>query len=178
MSPVSRLLSVILSLGVFGLAVACTKTITRIVPAETDAGADAGKLPQGDDDDDDDDDSADDDDDDDNGKKDAGPPDCKKTDLQAACVQCCGDQHKAGFKTYNDAIKSCICTEELCGTPCKTTFCATPQKNPTSQACPDCANEKQAECQDALGEACGADEDCVAWNECVTKAGCQNKPVQ
>lgn len=169
-------LSILFSVGLVGLAVACTKTITRVIPYDADAGKDAGSLPPPADDDDDTTTGDDDDDTTPPPKKDAGPPDCKKTESQAECASCCGDQHKAGFKIYQDAIKACVCSAEVCGTECKTTLCA--NKNPT-QACATCANDKQQDsCQQPVSDACGADDDCLAWNACVTKANCGAKPVQ
>lgn len=187
--------SLLVSVGVLTAAVACTKTVTRVVPGTTaDAGTDAGKgvttRPSGDDDDtsgDDDDtttkkDAGKGDDDDTAGDDDdtAAKPkvsDCKKKALQGDCVSCCQEIEPDGAKVYSAELIKCICLEDNCKTDCKATLCAASPKNPDT-ACNSCAGTAQQTCGEPVLTACDADAKCKVFNACLNTATCGTKPTQ
>ena len=183
----ARLFSFLVSLVLLAIVVACSKTVTRVVPTGTaDAGTDSGKVtttPSGDDDDDDkksdDDDKKSDDDDDkksDDDDDDAPPKvsDCKKKTGQQECATCCQQIAPEGAVVYSKLVKDCLCNPDggTCVDECKKTLCANKQPS-AGDTCSECMSG--AVCSD-IPETCNADAKCKVFNDCVTKAECPNKP--
>lgn len=112
----------------------------------------------------------------DGGKKntgDGGTASCAATTTQQDCATCCGKAHPTGYKTYNNAITACICDKNICQYSCSDSYCA--QKN-ASADCVTCANDRiSPNCNQPVSQACGADPDCVQFNQCLQTADCNSK---
>lgn len=164
-----KLASIITAFALF--AIACTSTTTTTTPAPatekspTDK-ADSGTPSQTDARDPDkkkDEETAED------------PPTCADEATQQACGQCCAGEHQQGAGVYMQVLTQCVCEADNCATECEATLCAATPKEPDT-TCVQCANEKQQNCGKALGQTCGADKDCMAFNQCLQQ--CANKPAQ
>lgn len=183
----ASVISVFATIGLLAVGVACTKSVTRVVPTTTatDAGTDAGKvntIPSGDDDD-----TTGDDDDSTSSSSSSGSSssssgstvpkvsDCKKKATQNECGACCSEISPDGAQVYALETKKCICQADVCQTECKSTFCATPQKNPNT-ACGTCAQGAQETCGETVVTNCNADAKCKVFEACLEGAQCVTKP--
>ena len=98
------------------------------------------------------------------------------------CAQCCATNHPAGYKTFEESLLGCACEGTgadggtgPCATACGATACATPPANPDA-ACNKCLQDSIGQggaCQLAVSEACTADQECLAQQQCASL--CQGK---
>lgn len=101
-------------------------------------------------------------------------PKCFEEPSQVACVQCCSTLHEAGAITYLGASIECMCLPENCKADCESTYCGELPKDPDAQ-CATCIKQKETSCTNAISTACGADPDCVVFNQCLVDARCTTK---
>lgn len=182
----ASVLSFLVAVSLIGVGVACTKTVTRVVPNSTDAGSDGGKVTTKPSPSTDDDDATGDDDDttsssssssSSSGSTTPKPADCKKKTNQTECATCCAEISPKGYKAYQAEVTKCVCADDVCKPDCKTTLCATTPKNPDS-TCQTCFQGAQQTCGEPVLTACQADADCTVFNDCLNTASCQTKPAQ
>lgn len=98
------------------------------------------------------------------------------------CAQCCATNHPSGYKTFADTLLACACDGTgadggtgPCATDCQDTACASTPATPTA-ACNTCLQGSVGSggaCQQAVSDACTAEQDCLAQQKCV--AQCQGK---
>jgi hypothetical protein len=109
---------------------------------------------------------------------------CAAEPKQTECGTCCINNHKAGYKVFQDALLSCGCDGTgadsgtgPCATQCATTLCATPPKagDQACQACLQSSVDQGGDCQASVSAACTADQDCLAQQKCIQP--CVKKPL-
>lgn len=87
------------------------------------------------------------------------------------CSQCCIDNHMTGQRTFITAVHTCECANNgPCRSQCGNTFCASSPQTP-DPACINCMErdllpDAGTSCYRAVSQACGADQDCVAEQNC------------
>jgi hypothetical protein len=91
------------------------------------------------------------------------------------CTNCCATAHQTGANTFYGTLIDCLCTGS-CGTQCAQTLCN--QTNPAQPdtTCNACIQANGGSCQNAVTSACGADPDCMAFEQCLGDSQCSSKP--
>jgi hypothetical protein len=107
------------------------------------------------------------------GNADAGPP-CSGEASSQSCVGCCASAHQSGAALFNSTLLKCLCLTDNCSADCKDTYCAATPKNPDN-ACNACVDKQRDNCAKTVEDACTPDEDCKAFNQCLTDAECSKK---
>jgi hypothetical protein len=103
---------------------------------------------------------------------------CKEETTLDACGSCCEGNHEKGTNTFYGSLLACACEgtgavdaggKGACDAECGDNACA--EKDPTD-ACVKCVQDSIGEdgaCLDAVVEACKADDDCMANQQCLAE---------
>lgn len=162
-----KIASIVTAFALLAIACTTTTTTTSTPPAggnSSDAGSEGGKADKADASNE-------------NEEEEENPPaeaSCADETGQQACLQCCAAEHQQGAAVYMGAVTECICDANNCADDCADTLCAETPKNPDAK-CDTCFNSKQQACNEPVGTACAASQDCVAFNKCAVDSGCAEK---
>lgn len=88
-----------------------------------------------------------------------------------SCANCCVDRHKTGQRTFIISVHTCECgTNGPCKGTCANSFCAPDASNPDQQCLTCLTNDLTPDagtpCYGQVDQACSADPDCVAEQNC------------
>jgi hypothetical protein len=89
------------------------------------------------------------------------------SDIDAeTCIICCEGVDMEGAKTFFTAFGDCACTSPgTCASECGSSYCA---GTTATMACDTCLTSAlSGACNAPVAKACGADPDCIAFNNCA-----------
>jgi hypothetical protein len=116
------------------------------------------------------------------GAGDGGDQACAALTGQGACIGCCASNHPQGGQFFGPLAQRCECGGDAgagpCASECASTFCNNGgAPDTTCLSCMDQSFSGAGACKNPIVDGCNADPNCMVFWDCVTSAGCLNKPT-
>jgi hypothetical protein len=111
---------------------------------------------------------------------------CAQKTYLEDCFDCCDSFHPQGATFGNQALYTCVCRADQCGTPCAQSFCSQAMTPPTpGDACDVCLGNTidgndagVAQCSMEADQKCQTNADCAADVKCYQTQACDTKPAK